>query len=78
MNKYYYKTNICTFYIIPTRGGAELWVGDTTQEDSLGWYANATMAADDVFMCATGFDDWDDQLTVKDPMDLSFWTKLSQ
>lgn len=75
--KYFYKTKFGTFFILPDiNNGCSLWIKDNNADEyKLGWYPSAIMAADDVYMCATGFENWDDQLDVDDPIDLSEWTK---
>lgn len=76
---YYYKSHLCTFFIIQRSGRSELWVKDRSgSENMLGTYPSAVSAADDVYMCATGFDHWDDQMTVESPADLSEWIRFSR
>ena len=76
--KYSYETKFGTFEILPDiNNGYSLWIKDNdNKECRLGWYPEAFMAADDVFICQTGFVDWDNQLEVEDPTDLEVWTKL--
>lgn len=75
MDSYYVKTPYGTFSITPERDGVALFIEYDDELTRLGWYKSALMAADDVFMCSTGFDEWDMQLTVEHPADLSCWTK---
>ncbi|WP_422162886.1 hypothetical protein [Aliarcobacter cryaerophilus] len=73
--KYSYKTKFGTFYIIPSYGNFELWIKEHSgSEEKLGEYPNAHMAADDVYMCATGHTDWDLQIQVDEPSELAKWT----
>lgn len=75
--KYFYKTKFGTFFIIPSYDGVELWIKEPSgSEERLGSYPNADMAADDVYMCATGYTDWDLQIDVDEPCDLEEWSKL--
>lgn len=67
--KYVCKTKICTFTIKEQNGRAYLYAEDK----KLGSYKNANMAADDVYMCATGFSRWDMQLSVDYPSSLDDW-----
>lgn len=79
--KYFYNTNFGTFSILPDiNNGVALWIEPLDNEDEikLGWYESASMAADDVYLCSTGFDDWDDQMNVEHPTDLSEWTKAEK
>ncbi len=64
-----YKTNVGTFWIKPDGNRVTLGIDD----EALGSYLNAIQAADDVYMCATGWWDWDKHLTVYEPVDLSEW-----
>lgn len=72
--KYFYKTQFGTFFIIPSSGGVDLWIKESSDsEEKLGHYYNAQMAADDVYMCATGYSDWDLQCDVDEPSGLDDW-----
>lgn len=65
-----YKTKTGIFWIKPdTINGFSLGIDD----ELLGSYINPEQAADDVYMCATGYWDWDQQLTVMEPESLSEW-----
>jgi hypothetical protein len=69
---YLYKTGIGAFSIQPDPnepGRWRLYIDDLW----LGSYASPEQAADDVYMCATGFYEWDRQLTVDHPEDLGEW-----
>ncbi|MDR2891574.1 MAG: hypothetical protein LBV80_00585 [Deltaproteobacteria bacterium] len=44
--------------------------------ECLGNYVSAESAADDVFMCATGCWEWDEQGSVSHPCDLGEWTRI--
>jgi hypothetical protein len=69
---YFYKSNFGTFSIRPDPdqpGRWRLYIDDLY----LGSYATAALAADDVYLCETGFGPWDDQSTVKHPEDLGEW-----
>ena len=70
---YIYNTEFGTFKISKNSydGRCSLHIND----ECLGSYQTPQQAADDVFMCATGFDDWDDQICVDNPIDLTEWTK---
>lgn len=73
--KYFYKTDFGTFFIIPSPDGVELWIKELSgSEEKLGDYPSADMAADDVYMCATGYTDWDLQCDVDEPSELGEWT----
>jgi len=76
--KYFYQTQFGTFYIIPDNiNGFSLWIKDLDEsEDKLASYISAEQAADDVYMCATGFDEWDNQGDVDNPTDIHEWTKF--
>lgn len=76
--KYFYKTKFGTFFIIPDiKNGVSLWIKDIYgSSDKLGWYPAPVHAADDVYHCASGFDDWDLQIDVDEPSDLEEWTKF--
>jgi hypothetical protein len=69
---YSYKSKFGTFSIRPDPqqpGRWRLYIDDLW----LGSYVAPAQAADDVYMCETGFDAWDDQLTVMHPTDLGEW-----
>ena len=73
---YFYRTPIGTFAIRPDRnirGNFCLWI----DEEKLGSYAAPELAARAVYMCATGWPLWDDQITVEHPVDLSEWKSAS-
>lgn len=71
MQYWTYQTSVGTFWIKPNKNNRfTLGVND----EALGSYHSPHQAADDVFMCATGYWKWDNQLTVNDPTDLSEWT----
>lgn len=77
--KYFFKSQICTFRIIPSERGFDLWVESSDgNEDMVSSLPTAEALADDVYLCTTGFDEWDKQGTVTNPTDLSCWTKLSR
>lgn len=42
-------------------------------DEFLGAYDSPESAADDVYMCATGYPSWDDQLIVEEPQGLGCW-----
>lgn len=66
-----YNSKVGTFKIKQRPDGRfSLHVGD----EYLGSYISPQQAADDVFMCATGYWPWDRQLMVDHPEDLSEWT----
>lgn len=67
------KTKIGLFKIIALSNGRyDLWINDV----NLGNYSSPDAAADDVYNCATGWDDWDLQLMVDHPSDLSEWQRI--
>ncbi len=70
---YYYKTRVGTFWIKPQPGWpGRFWLG--IDDTALGSYASALMAADDMYMHATGWEDWDSlKGSVDGPTDLSEW-----
>ena len=71
--KYFYKTNVGVFAIIPDheiRGSWRLYIGDLW----LGSYESAIHAADDVYLCVTGFYEWDKRGVVDHPEGLDEWT----
>ena len=71
-----YRTDVGTFRIIvrPEDGRFLLQVIDSTGEvETFGSYHRPEAAADDVFMCSTGFSAWDRRRTVDQPTDLSDW-----
>jgi hypothetical protein len=68
-----YKSNVGTFWIKPDHNNRFI-LG--INDDALGSYLNPIQAADDVYMCATGYWEWDKQLTVNCPTDLSEWICL--
>lgn len=76
--KFFYKTKFGTFFIFPDNdNGFHLWIKDIDgNEEKLGYYHTASMAADDVYHCATGYDEWDLQIDVDEPSDLEEWTKF--
>jgi hypothetical protein len=68
-----YKSKRGSFSIRRLQNGRfGLYVGD----EMLGSYHTPEAAADDVFMCVTGHDPWDNQLTVDYPADLGDWQQL--
>lgn len=72
---YFYKTSIGSFSIRPDPHGPGRWclyIDDLC----LGSYASPEMAADDVYLCATGFYEWDRQETVDHPAELAEWIAL--
>lgn len=55
-----------------TNGQFALYIGNNL----LGAYPSPQAAADAVYRCETGYWPWDQQLTVEEPKDLSFWTPV--
>ena len=57
-DQYYYETRVSTFWIKPQPGSpGRLWLG--IDDTALGSYASAMLAADDVYMHVTGWEEWD-------------------
>ena len=65
-----YRSNVGTFWIKPD-GRGRFTLG--LNSDALGSYHSAYAAADDVYMCATGYFEWDRKLSVMEPTDLGEW-----
>ncbi len=76
--KYMYKSKICTFFIIPNDSDRyDLWVKEKSDaEYKLGSYSTPFSAADDVYMCETGYHPWDNQLCVDEPASLEDWIEI--
>jgi len=76
--KYMYKSEICTFFIVPNNSDRyDLLVKEKSGiEDKLGSYHTPTSAADDVYMCETGYHPWDNQFDVDEPASLEDWIKI--
>ena len=72
MRGFYYRSDVGVLRIVPGRGAWDLWINDVL----LGHYASPAMAADDVYLCATGWDDWDSKGDVDEPCDLSEWERF--
>ena len=74
MDTYFYTVeDLFTLIIKPDNDGFSLYF-ESEHEGvvKIGWYKTASMAADDVHMRATGFDEIDD-FTGSLPEDLSYW-----
>jgi hypothetical protein len=72
MKYFYYKTRIGTFYIRQSKDNPKifhLWIG----EELLGSYSSPINAADDVYMQATGYHEWDSLESADNPHDISEW-----
>lgn len=73
MKIYRYKTKVGTFIIKQSNddpGVFQLWIGD----ELLGGYASPLQAADDVYMQATGYYEWDSLDPSQGyPHDISEW-----
>lgn len=72
---WYYKTPVCTFWIRfdpPGRGGFLLGADDV----ELARYFSPEAAADDVFLCRTGFPPWDASDPADRPDSLTDWTRI--
>ncbi len=65
-----FKTRYGTLKIMQLRNGR---FGLYMNDEMLGSYHSPHAAADDVHMCSTGCWEWDQQLTVVSPCDLSEW-----
>ena len=72
--KWIYNTDVGTFWIKPNQNG-RYTLG--INSEALGSYNDPVMAADDVYMCATGYWPWDKKLMVYNPTDITEWTQLS-
>jgi len=70
--EYSYQTNVGKFTIKPQSGRWLLSINDNT----LGSYNSPHQAADDVYNHATNHNEWDEQLDIDDPTDLSEWKVL--
>lgn len=70
LEAWHYRTSIGIFVIRPLRSGR--W-GLRIGGELLGSYRTAAAAADDVYMCSTGYVPWDRRVTVEHPTDLSEW-----
>lgn len=71
---YHYKTQVGTFGISPdpvNSGRFHLCIDG----DALGSYYSPMAAADDVYLQASGYPEWDSLEPVTSPIDLSEWTK---
>ena len=68
-----YKTDVGTFWIQPNSNG-RFTLG--IDNDALGSFSTPEGAADDVYMCATGYYPWDKKLSVLEPTDLTEWILL--
>ena len=76
--KYSYKTEFGTFTIVPDIDNGYSLLIEPIDSDKLklGWYASASMAADDMFAGITGFSPWDEYANTNDieePYDISQW-----
>jgi hypothetical protein len=74
---YTYKSDVGVFAISPDpqqTGRWRLYIGDLW----LGSYKTPWLAADDVYMCQTGYDDWDKKITVRHPEDLGEWQAVKR
>ena len=67
---YYFQTNLGLFTIKSLEDGR---FGLYENTNLLGSYHSAESAADDVYMCATGWNEWDEQESVDEPESLSEW-----
>ena len=75
MTTFQYKSPIGHFLIKPQANGRwGLWFKD----DLLGSYHSAMVAADDVYMQATGDYDWDSLDRVDIPTDISEWEVVAR
>jgi hypothetical protein len=72
MTKHYWRYSAagCRLLIAPRKDGRfDLLIND----EVVGSYNSAVAAADDVFTCATGNQEWDKQGTVVQPTDIHEW-----
>lgn len=75
MKIYQYRSPVGCFLIKPSANGCwELYFKDNL----LGSYPSATAAADDVYMQATGYYDWDSLDSVDIPTDISEWEVVAR
>ena len=74
-NIYHYKTRVGVFWIKPQpQSPGRFWLG--IDDTALGSYVSPMLAADDMYMHATGWDDWDSlDGSVGGPTDLSEWNR---
>lgn len=76
MKYYKYYTRIGTFFIKPSKDDPkifQLFIDNIL----LGGYSFPEMAADDVYMQATGYNEWDSLESVGNPHDLSEWEVIT-
>lgn len=52
----------------------DLWIDDT----KLGIYSSPLNAADDVFKRETGWDEWDNNIDIEPPEDISRWEETPE
>lgn len=72
---YHFNTRFGTFWIRPQPGSPGRWLLGL-DEESLGSYASPELAADDVYMQATGHLEWDiSESPVDAPADLGEWER---
>ena len=67
------KTRMGTFWVVETDEPNHYCLG--VDNDKLGDYEDAELAAKDVLEQSTGYFEWDCQSRVKVPEDLAHWTK---
>lgn len=73
MAKWTYETKIGTFTIKTSpMGGYDLWIDSL----NLGHYVSPGSAADDVFVQATGWHEWDGNHDIDPPVDLGAWARF--